>query len=89
MIIGRMGYNSLNDRYGLLVMDLWEIEGFHCGDVLDVWDSDKEQWIPTRMEMHYHPSASSFPQKSNDNYWYLVGTEYSGTDLEGLKVKVQ
>lgn len=53
MIIGRMGYNSQNDRYGLLVMDLWEIEGFHCGDTLEVWNSEKEQWIPTRMEMHW------------------------------------
>ena len=24
MITGRLGYNSANDRYGLLVSDLWE-----------------------------------------------------------------
>lgn len=88
MLTGRMGYNSQNDRYGLLVMDLWEIEGFHCGDILEVWDSEKEQWIPTRMEMHYQPSAFRFPKKRNDG-WYLVGTEYSGTALEGLKVRAQ
>ena len=82
---GRMGYNSHNDRYGLLISDLWEIEGFHCGDTLEVWDSDKEQWIPTRMEMYYQPP--SFPKKRNDG-WYLVGTEYSGTSLEGLIVRV-
>lgn len=88
MLTGRMGYNSQNDRYGLLVMDLWEIEGFHCGDTLEVWDNEKEQWIPTRMEMHYQPSAFWFPKKRNDG-WYLVGTEYSGTALEGLKVRAQ
>ena len=75
MTTGRMGYNSNNDRYGLLVMDLWEIEGFHCGQTLEVWDSENEKWIPTRMEMR------------NDG-WYLVGTPYSGTALEGLKVRV-
>jgi len=77
MTIGRMGYNSNNDRYGLLVMDLWEIEGFHCGDTLEVWNSDTEQWIPTRMEMRWK------------NEWYLVDTPYSGSDLEGLKVRVR
>ena len=82
-----MGYNSQNDRYGLLVMDLWEIEGFHCGDTLEVWDSEKEQWIPTRMEMHYQPSAFQSPKNRNDG-WYLVGTEYSGAALEGLKVRI-
>ena len=87
MIKGILGYNSKNDRYGLLVMDLWEIEGFHCGEMLEVWDSDKEQWILTRMEMHYQPSAFQFPKKRNDG-WYLVGTPYSGTDLEGLTVRV-
>lgn len=76
MITGIMGYNSKNDRYGLLVMDLWEIDGFHCGDTLEVWDSESEQWTPTRIEMHYK------------NEWYLVGTPYSGTDLEGLKIRV-
>lgn len=76
-IVGRMGYNSDNDRYGLLVMDLWKIEGFHCGDTLEVWNSDTEQWIPTRMEMRWK------------NEWYLVDTPYSGTDLEGLKVRVR
>ncbi len=82
---GIMGYNSSNDRYGLLVSDLWEIDGFHCGDTLEVWDYEQEQWIPTRMEMHYQ--APSFPKKRNDG-WYLVGTEYSGQALEGLRIRV-
>ena len=76
MITGILGYNSSNDRYGLLVMDLWEIDGFHCGECLDVWDYDKEQWIPTRIEM-------------NHSGWYLIDTPYSGTALEGLKVRVR
>lgn len=48
MIIGRLGYNSANDRYGLLVSDLWEHDGFHCGEVLEVMVDDK--WQKTRME---------------------------------------
>lgn len=85
---GILGYNSSNDRYGLLVYDLWEIDGFHCGDTLEVWDSDTEQWIPTRMEMHYQPSAFWFPKQRNDG-WYLVGTPFSGQALEGLRVRVK
>ena len=27
---GRLGYNSSNDRYGLLSSDLWIDTGFHC-----------------------------------------------------------
>ena len=73
---GILGYNSSNDRYGLLVCDLWEIDGFHCGETLDVWDYEQERWIPTRVEMHY------------PNEWYLVGTPFSGQALEGLRVRV-
>lgn len=82
---GILGYNSSNDRYGLLVGDLWEIEGFHCGETLEVWDTDKEQWIPTRMEMHYQ--APSVVKRRN-NGWYLVDTPYRGAALEGLRVRV-
>ena len=28
---GRLGYNSSNNRYGLLASDLWIDTGFHCG----------------------------------------------------------
>ena len=76
-IKGVLGYNSRNDRYGLLACDLWEIDGFHCGDILDVWDYDSEQWIPTRIEKHFQGD------------WYLVGTEYSGLSLEGLRARVR
>ncbi len=85
-IKGRLGYNSSNDRYGLLISDLWEIDGFHCGDTLEVWDYESEQWIPTRMEMHWQ--APSFPKKRNDG-WYLVDTPYQGAALEGLNVRVR
>lgn len=76
MITGLLCYNSQNGRYGLLVMDLWEIDGFHCGDTLEVWISDKEQWVPTRIEMSWNGE------------WYLVGTSFSGQDLECLTVRV-
>lgn len=82
---GRLGYNTNNDRYGLLVMDLFEIEGFHCGTCLDVWDDATEQWIPTRMEMHFLPQG--FPCRKN-TVWYLVGTPYEGNALEGLRVRI-
>lgn len=31
---GRLGYNAENKRYGLLVSDLWENSGFHCGECM-------------------------------------------------------
>lgn len=74
MVTGILGYNSSNDRYGVLVMDLWHNDGLHCGEFLDIWDYDTEQWIPTRIEM-------------NRNGWYLVG--YDADCLEGLKVRVR
>ena len=75
MTTGILSYNSSNDRYGVLVMDLWHNDGLHCGENLDVWDYDKEQWIPTRIEMRWK------------NEWYLVG--YDADCLEGLKVRVR
>ena len=47
---GRSGYNSSNDRYGLLSSDLWIDTGFHCGECLEVLIDD--QWVQTRMEMN-------------------------------------
>lgn len=73
MKIGRLGYNCENDRYGLLISDLWENDGFHCGECLEVLVDDK--WFPTRMEM-------------SDGEWYLVGTKYRG-DLEYIQARIK
>lgn len=72
-VAGRLGYNSSNDRYGLLVSDLWEHSGFHCGESLEVQVGD--EWKKTRMEMGL------------DKKWYLVGTHYAG-DLEYVKARI-
>ena len=71
---GRLGYNSTNDRYGLLISDLWEIQGFHCGDCFEVLIEG--EWVPTRIEM------------SLDRKWYLVDTPFEGDALEYLQVRV-
>lgn len=68
---GILSYNATNDRYGLLVRDLWVHDGFHCGDTMEVMVDG--EWVHTRMEM-------------DDGEWYLVGTPYRG-DLEYLKVR--
>ena len=73
-IEGRLGYNSENGRYGLLVSDLWEHIGFHCGECLEVKVDDK--WVKTRMEMDI------------DRNWYLVDTPYTG-DLEYVRARIQ
>ena len=68
MVAGRLGYNSVNDRYGLLVSDLWEHSGFHCGEGLEVRVDD--HWVPTRMEMCGNVDGS--------HDWSLGGTPYCG-----------
>lgn len=77
MTTGRLGYNSVNDRYGLLVSDLWEHSGFRCGEGLEVMVDDK--WVPTRTEMCWNDDGS--------HDWYLVGTPYFG-DLEYVRARV-
>ena len=72
-IEGRLGYNSEHGRYGLLVSDLWEHIGFHCGECLEVKVDDK--WVKTRMEMDI------------DRNWYLVDTPYTG-DLEYVRARI-
>lgn len=76
MIEGRLGYNSYNDRYGLLVSDLWENDGFHCGECLEVIVDEK--WISTRMEMAWD---------ADGRRWYLAGTPYYG-NLEYVRARV-
>lgn len=76
MVEGRLGYNDANDRYGLLVSDLWENDGFHCGESLEVLLDEK--WIKTRME-------KSWDAKGGE--WYLVGTPYHG-DLEYVRARI-
>lgn len=73
-IEGRLGFNINNNRYGLLVMDLWEHYGFHCGECLQVMVEG--EWIDSRMEM------------DNARKWYLVDTPYRG-DLEYVRVRIE
>ena len=74
IMTGRLGYNRENGRYGLLVSDLWEVAGFHCGEHMEVMVDGK--WVRTRMEM------------SMEREWYLVDTPYYGDDLEYVKVRI-
>ena len=76
MMEGRLGYNNSNKRYGLLVSDLWENDGFHCGEGLEELVEDK--WVSTRIEMAWN---------ENGNAWYLVGTPYYG-DLEYVRARI-
>lgn len=76
-VVGRLGYNSQNDRYGLLISDLWEHKGFHCGEGLQVMVDGK--WVDTRFEMAWG---------ENGNEWYLVGTPYRGNDIECVRARI-
>ena len=71
---GRLGYNSDNKRYGLLISDLWERDGFHCGECMEVMVEG--EWVPTRIEMDY------------SGLWYLVDTPYRGAGLEYVRARI-
>ena len=75
---GRLGYNSDNDRYGVLAAADWLYEGFHCGEPLEVLIDGA--WVQSRMEMKFG---------ENGGVWYLVGTPYEGKDLEYLTVCIR
>ena len=78
MVEGRLGYNADNDRYGLLVSDLWQHDGFHCGETLEVMVDGK--WTQSRMEMSWTPTGGE---------WYLVGTPFRGSSLEYVRARIQ
>lgn len=72
--IGWLGYNSSNDRIGILNnLDLWDDDGLHCGECFEVWNKDKETWEADRLEL--------------GNEWYLVYSKLKGDELEGIKVR--
>lgn len=71
---GRLSYNAEQDRYGLLVGDLWYHEGLHCGEQLEV--EVDGAWTPTRIEM------------DSTGLWYLVGTPYRAGGLEYVRVRL-
>ena len=78
MIEGRLGYNHQNERYGLLVSDLWEHEGFHCGEPIQIYKDDK--WIDTTFEMDW---------STGRGIWYLTGTDIAGIEIEYIKARIK
>ncbi len=70
---GRLGYNSSNDRYGLLSSDLWIDTGFHCGEGLEVLVDDK--WV------------SDQNGDESCKRMVSVGTPYCG-DLEYVQARI-
>lgn len=73
---GRLGYNKELDRYGVLVSDLWEKQGLHCGECINVFING--EWIEDRIEFNH-----------NANKWYLVKSGLIGEELEYLKVRLE
>lgn len=70
--IGFLGYNSDNDRIGILNdMDLWHDDGLHCGECVEVFLNGV--WVSDRLEY--------------SDVWYLVYSKLKGDSLEHLKVR--
>lgn len=74
MTEGRLSYNSEQDRYGLLVADLWHHPGLHCGETLEIWMDG--EWVPTRMEMDV------------SGLWYLVNTPFISEGIEHVRARL-
>ena len=74
MIKGRLGYNSENNRYGILVNDLWKDDGLHCGETFEILIDG--EWVEDRIEMAF------------GGEWYLVYSKLRGSDLEYLPVRI-
>lgn len=72
---GRLGFNAENDRYGIIDGDIWENNGLHCGEFLEVLVDDK--WVQTRIEMAWEKEGQ---------VWYLVGTPFRG-NLEYISAR--
>ena len=75
VITGYLDYNPRTDRMGILVSDLWEVDGLHCGECLDVWDSNRQEWKSDRIEY------------SMDDEWYLVYSGLKGDSLRHIRVR--
>lgn len=73
-MVGRLGYNNELDRYGILYGDLWEREGLHCGEVIEI--EFNNQWIRDRVEYNHKIKQ-----------WYLVDSALVGEELEYIRVK--
>ena len=72
---GYLGWNYQEKRYGMLISDLWEITGFHCGECFEVLING--EWKPTRIEM-------AWPEQ----LYYLVDTDLKGEDLEHCRIRL-
>lgn len=72
-MVGLLSYNSLEDRYGLLVDDCWYCSGFHCGDCFEVLLNG--EFYPCRMELL-------------DDRWFLVGPSFFLFSLESVPARL-
>lgn len=81
MITGKLGFNPKNGRFGILISDLWEVEGLHCGKTLEYYDYNTDKWISDRLEAEY--------PANNPYLWYLVESNKTGAELEGLRVRIK
>lgn len=78
---GRIGFNPQNGRYGLLIDDLWAIDGLHCGQCLEWFDRESGEWVQDRLEGKYPGNTP--------HLWFLDISKLKGTDLEGLRIRLE
>ncbi len=76
MKVGYLYFNEDTDRFGIINdLDLWENEGLHCGEGLEILIND--MWIHDRIEM------------TRDGEYYLVNSKLKGNELNFIKVNIR
>lgn len=71
--IGTLHYNPDEDRFGLLdPSGEWIVSGLHCGQMMEI--NIGLGWIADRIEYGCN--------------WYLTASRLTGSQLEGLKVRI-
>lgn len=72
---GRLRFNYDENRVGILdSMNLWVDSGLHSGQCLEVYLNG--EWVSDRIEY-----------QSVTKEWYLVYSELTGSEIEGLDVR--
>ncbi len=71
---GHLRYNKEEGRYGLATEEKWLEEGFHCGDILQVYFDG--EWVNTSIEKY-------------SGEWYLVELPFEAEELEGLRARIE
>lgn len=81
-LTGRLYFNHQNGRWGIVNSDdLWSYEGLHCGEPIEWYNSENDEWI-------VDPIEGTYPG-NNPQCWYFATSGLKGIALKNLKVRMR